>query len=83
MSEAKPLTALEILADRSSTAIKASNRCRDDQRDDRPTRTVTAADCHMAEAVAFNDAYLVMKRELERLKNLWQNGSLTIDSFNV
>lgn len=31
---------------------------------------------------AFNDAHVIMKRELERLKNLFQNGALTLSDFD-
>lgn len=65
----KRLTALGQIADRCTTSLNAANRA------------VANKDYHTGKAAAYNDAYAIMKAELQRLRNLLQNGSLTQADF--
>lgn len=78
---ARRLTALELLADHGATAAKTAA----DRRASAETREAANRVCMKSyregEAAAYNDAYFLMKRELERLRNLWQNGAITYSDF--
>lgn len=68
------LTALGKLEDEMKVANDAGYRARNDG------RKLTAC-YHEGRAAAYNDAYKIMKAELQRLRNLLQNGSLTQADF--
>jgi len=74
------LTALELIADRGTVANKARTRTLDDQEQRVPTNMVSY---YEGEVAAYNDAYAVMKAELERLRNKFQNNSLTMEDFRT
>jgi hypothetical protein len=63
--------ALELLTVRCSDATMLAGR----------TPEVTTKRYRQGEAAAYNDAFKTMKAELERLRNLWQNGSITYSDF--
>jgi hypothetical protein len=76
----KELTALELLATRSTEALCMAHQIKDE--------TITKQPFNMAsyregQAIAFSDAHKIMEKELRRLCNLFQNGALSIDSFNI
>lgn len=68
------LTALGEIADNMKVANDAAFRCRNDDRKH-------AAAYREGEAAAYDQAYGIMKAELQRLRNLLQNGSLTQADF--
>lgn len=74
------LTALELIADRGTVANTARSRTLDAQEQRVPTNMVSY---YEGEVAAYNDAYRVMKAELERLQNKFQNNSLTMDDFRT
>jgi hypothetical protein len=71
--------ALETLSNRSSDATKIANRHRDEEH----PRRFDMKSYREGEAIAYNDAYKIVKAELQRLRNEYQNGCLTIDSFDI
>jgi hypothetical protein len=76
-------TSLELLADRSSIAVKAANKHRDACKTWQEASRSDMKSYREGEAAAYNDAHDLMHRELTRLRNLWQNGSLTYSSFGL
>jgi hypothetical protein len=78
---ARRLTVLELITDRSSVATRAANKHRDECEDWKEAGRVCMKSYRQGEAIAYKDAHDVMKRELERLRNLWQNGSITYSDF--
>jgi len=71
----KRLNTLEQIAELSHLTYESSIRARDN---DRP---LSAAN-NSGRAAAYNTAHGMMKAEMERLRNLLQNGSLTVEDFN-
>ncbi len=71
----KRLTTLERLAELSSISYASSVQARDDE------RPLLAAN-YSGKAAAYSTAHDLMKGELERLRNMLQNGSLTVADFN-
>lgn len=71
----KRLSALERIAELSSITYASSVHARDN---DRP---LSAAN-NSGRAAAYSTAHDMMKGELERLRNMMQNGSLTLADFN-
>lgn len=69
---AKRLTALGKINDNLNVAQKIARERRD--------RGVDGA-YQDGQAAAFNEAYKIMKAELQRLRNMLQNGHLTQDDF--
>lgn len=78
---AKRLTALELIADRCSTSVKAVEARRAAAATRVEANHTDMKSYREGEAAAYNDAYGVMKAELERLRGLWQNGSITYSDF--
>lgn len=75
-------TALELLADRSSVSSKAADKRRSTQTP-AEARNVCMRSYREGEAIAYTDAHKILKAELQRLRNLFQNGSLGLDDFEV
>jgi hypothetical protein len=69
----KPLTALEKIEDNCAVAEKEA----------RENKTATGAMYNEGKAMGYMRSHYIMKEELKRLRNLWQNNMLTYDSFNV
>lgn len=69
-------TALNKIAERSSLASKAAQRSRCGGRPE-------AAERYEGAAFAYSEAHREMKREIERLRNLFQNGALSMDEFDT
>jgi hypothetical protein len=70
----KKLTVLEVLADKTTISVNSAKNY--------PAESQTRH-YREGEAAAYNDSYRLMKAELERLRNLWQNGALNYDSFGL
>lgn len=68
------LTALEVLADRSNLA---SDNARIHE------KNTFMRGYREGQASAYNSASITMQCELERLRNLFQNGMLNYDSFDL
>lgn len=68
----KPLTALGRLAENCATSLKVASVRRDRGADDSYSN---------GEAVAYDNSHRIMKAELQRLRNLLQNGALTQADF--
>jgi hypothetical protein len=79
----KPLTALEVLADRSLVANRSMYKHQDEAKTWKEANHVDMKSYRNGEAIAYNDAHHIMQRELERLRNLWQNGALTYADFGL
>lgn len=79
----KTLTALEMIADMSKCSQRAADRYRDKAESIAERDHVDMKSYHMGEIIGHMDAAKIMKRELERLRNEWQNGGLTYGSFNL
>lgn len=78
-----PLTALELLADRSVTAGNAERACRD-RAETRAERDVHHHASYLnGQDIAYIDARKIMEAELRRLCNKFQNGNLSIDDFGI
>lgn len=71
---AKRLTALGRIAENSTLAFNARFAAKD--RGNEKVESYKEGEC-----AAYNDAYFIMKAELQRLRNLLQNGSLTQADF--
>lgn len=67
------LTALGRIAEKSTLACNARFAAKD--------RGSKQELYHEGNCAAYNDAYFIMKAELQRLRNLLQNGSLTQADF--
>lgn len=68
------LTALGQIADRMTVASAAAYAHRENN-------SFAMQNYREGEAAAYNDAHKIMKAELQRLRNLLQNGSLTQADF--
>lgn len=68
------LTALGKIAECSTLSVDARFRAKD-------RGNVLAESYHEGQAAAYNYAHEIMKAELQRLRNLLQNGSLTQADF--
>lgn len=78
------LTALEKLADNCTVAANAATTARNLNKEHGATATrLRSQGYNEGKNAAYNDAHAIMKAELKRLRNLWQNGALTYDAFNV
>ena len=73
--------ALTKLSNRSSDATKSGDKYRDAAATREEARKICMKSYREGEAIAYSDAYGIMQAELERLRNLWQNGSLTYSDF--
>ena len=77
------MTLIEQIADRETTAYSAAKR----RRDEAPTRQERDKVCmksyYQGQAVALNDANTLVREELRRLMNKFQNGALTLSDFGV
>ena len=67
----KPLTALEKIEDNCAVAQKEARENK------------IGAMFNEGKAMGYMRSHHIMKEELKRLRNLWQNNMLTYDSFNV
>jgi hypothetical protein len=72
--ETKELTALEMLVDRMQSASNAAAAGK---------ATEKGIAYQRGKAAAFNEAHTLMKDELRRLCNLFQNGALSVADFGV
>lgn len=79
----KPLTALQVLDDRSVSATRNADRYRDDAKTRQERDAIDMKSYRSGEAYAYMDARKVMEAELRRLCNKFQNGSLTVADFGV
>lgn len=79
----KELTAIEMLNTRSSEATALSNKLRDRCPTRQKRDEVDMKSYWQGEAIAFLDAQKIFTKELERLRNRWQNNMLTFDDFGV
>ena len=68
------LTALGRIAERSTLCVQAAKRGRDEN-------LIVSEAYNNGQASAYNSAHRIMKAELQRLRNLLQNGSLTQADF--
>jgi hypothetical protein len=75
------MTTLDRITDRCSIAGRAAEKLRAERTDWKAGSTTDMLGYRMGEAAAYNDAHRLMKAELERLRNLWQNGSITYSDF--
>lgn len=78
MTEYKRLTALEMLADCGSTSATAAFRHRQAATERKQTDMGSYRE---GEAAAYADAHRILKAELARLRNAFQNGHLSMDDF--
>lgn len=78
---AKPLTALGMVADKCKVAGNAASNLRRACETHKEAAHLDMKSYREGEAAAYNDAYRTMKAELQRLRNLLQNGSLTQADF--
>jgi hypothetical protein len=83
MTKVLPLTALELIADRSIVASNVASARRDRCETRRERDMVDQKSYNMGEAAAYNDARTIMEKELRRLCNKFQNGSLTVADFGI
>ena len=83
MTNPKPMTALEVLAERSNHANNLYHKRRAEAATSAEANHIDMKSHRSGEAVAYNDAYHIMKAELHRLCNRFQNGQLTVDDFGV
>ncbi|QWY83629.1 hypothetical protein [Rhizobium phage RHph_X2_26] len=79
----KKLTALEVLAERSSMATDRAFEARNNLKEKNTLGAAESKGYNEGKAAAYADAHRIMQAELARLKNLFQNGALNIDSFGV
>lgn len=78
----RTITALELLCIWSSTTIDAANKMRDEcETEEDVARAAPIVDRFMGKAEGYNDAYVLMKKELRRLLDLHRNGVLTTGDF--
>ena len=77
------LTALGEIAQNGFLAGKAAAAARDRFEDTGSTHHAKSAGYYEGEAAASHEAYTIMKREIERLRNRFQNGYLTMDDFGT
>lgn len=77
------LTALETLAEYEKVAATTAERCRRRYKEARTFHNAESKGYHEGVASGYNNARAIMQAELSRLKNLFQNGALNIDSFGV
>lgn len=75
--------AYDYLNIRSSDATKQANAYRDKAETRQARDAVCMKSYREGEAIAFLDAAKLVKEELQRLRNDFQNGALTLDSFKV
>lgn len=66
-----------------STATTNAENARNSFKEAATLRRAESKGYNEGKAAAYNDAYYVMKAELERLRNRLQNGALTLDDFEV
>lgn len=83
MTTARRLTALEKLADNCKVALDSAYRHRADKKEKIGKAPTDIMSYREGEAFAYNDAEKIMKAELERLRNLWQNGALSYSDFGL
>ena len=79
MTDPKRLTALEYLTECCSLSLEQKNR----HHDAKLVNSFDMESYYTGEAVGYTDSHAFMKRELQRLKNLFQNGALTVEDFGV
>ena len=75
------LTACGKIAELSSMSTTAAEKCRLAQHQS-PYRE-KQTHYNEGKAVAYSESYDIMKKEIERLRNRFQNGCLTMDDFNT
>lgn len=79
------LTALEKIADRCTVANNAATRYRSTAKDEpKNVKAANAAGYAEGKVAAYNEAHAIMKAELQRLRNMWQNGMIiTASDFEI
>ena len=77
------MTALELLADKGNCATTICDRARAARKEAGKRENYDGESYWNGQAIAFIDAEKLMKAELRRLCNLFQNGSLTVADFGV
>lgn len=77
------LTTLELIADRQKVSAKAADRERAEAKTYQEANHVDMKSYRQGEVAAYLDAHNIIQRELERLRNEWQNGCLTYSSFGL
>ena len=80
MTTYQKLTALEMLADCASTSATAAFRHRHAATERKQTDMGSYRE---GEAAAYTYAHQIMKDEIARLRNLYQNGALSLDAFKT
>ena len=76
-------TTLDLIADLTSISTRAASEHRDVCASRFEASHTDMKSYREGQAAAYNDAHKLMQRELERLRNLWQNGSLRADDFGL
>lgn len=66
-----------------STATTNAENARNRFKENSTMQRAESKGYNEGKAAAYNDAYYMMKAELERLRNRLQNGSLTVEDFGV
>lgn len=74
---------IERLMNTLSTATTKAENARNRNRETPSMRTAESKGYNEGQAAAFNEAYYLMKAELERLQNRFQNGSLSREDFDT
>ena len=74
--------ALETIADYNKVATDCAERSRNIAKEHGNAQTAMGMH-HEGKSVAYNNAHTIMKAELRRLMNKFQNGSLNMDDFGV
>lgn len=74
---------IEKLINTLSTATTNAEAARNNHKEKQTIRSAESKGYNEGKASAYNDAYYMMKAELERLQNLFQNGSLTRADFDT
>jgi len=66
-----------------STATTKAETARNAHKEHKTERRAESKGYAEGQASAYNDAYYMMKAELERLQNKFQNGSLSREDFDT
>ena len=74
---------IQNLMNKLSTATTKAENARNRNRETPSMRTAESKGYAEGEAAALNSAYYLMKAELERLQNRFQNGSLSREDFDT
>lgn len=75
--------AIAQIEDLVTSADKAAFRNRQEFKETGSTRATQMEHYHNGRAVGANDAWKIMREELKRLQNRFQNGMLQVSDFEV